>query len=483
MIESPLLPELKGYIGGDWTGADGGDTLAVHNPANGELLAEVASMGRAETDRAVAAAQAALNEPASLDTRRQWLRDIVQALQDNREELGRILTLEHGKPWKEAQGEVDYAAGFFRYCAEHVDELKPRVLEERPKDCTWTVHFRPAGVAALLTPWNFPIGMIAKKLSAALAADTPSVIKPSSKTPLTMIALFTLLEREVKLPRGKTNLVIGPAGTIGDALCEDPRVTVMSFTGSTGVGKDLIRKTADQVKRLTLELGGNAPFLVFEDADLDAAADNLMANKFRGGGQTCVCSNRILAHRSVSQAFADKVAERANRLKVGDGLEPDTDIGPLIDRNGYQKVRRHVRDAMDKGAERVTGQDPGELENDWGGYHPPTVLRGVTGEMLCAREETFGPLVPIMEFDSEEEAVTMANDTEFGLAAYLFTGSDEVAGRVIPRLHFGHVGHNTGTGPTPEAPFGGMLESGYGREGGLEGLFDFVEVQTVPRGA
>jgi len=482
MIESSLLPHMTGFIGGRWVGADSGDTLAVHNPANGEKLADVASMGREETLRAVAAAQEALQEPASIDTRRRWLNDIVQALQDNREEVGRILTMEHGKPWKEAQGEVDYAAGFFRYCAEHIDVLQPRVLEERPKDCTWTVHFRPAGVAGLLTPWNFPIGMIAKKLSAALAADTPSVIKPSSKTPLTMIALFALLEREVKLPAGKTNLVIGPAGAIGDTLCEDPRVTVMSFTGSTGVGKELIRKTADQVKRLTLELGGNAPYLVFEGADLDAAADNLIANKFRGGGQTCVCSNRIIVQRSIAGTFAEKVAERIAGMKVGDGLESDTDVGPLIDRNGYQKVRRHVQDALQKGAERVVGEDPGDLEHDWGAFHPLTVIRGVTGEMLCAKEETFGPLVPIMEFDAEDEAVHMANDTEFGLAAYLFTGDADQANRVIPRLHFGHVGHNTGTGPTPEAPFGGMLQSGYGREGGLEGLFDYVEPQTVPRG-
>ncbi|HYW04177.1 MAG TPA: NAD-dependent succinate-semialdehyde dehydrogenase [Gammaproteobacteria bacterium] len=483
MNESPLLSHLQGYIDGRWVGADNGGTLAVTNPATGETLAEVPSMGRDETGRAVEAAKAALDDAATLEERRAWLERIDEALVENKREIGRILTMEHGKPWKEAQGEVEYAAGFFRFCARHIDALRSRTLEERPRDCSWTVHNRPAGAVALITPWNFPIGMIAKKLAPAIAADCASVIKPSSKTPLTMLALFHLLDERVGMPRGKVNLVTGSAGPIGDALCEHPDISVVSFTGSTEVGRELIRKTADQVKKLTLELGGNAPFLVFDDADLDRAADNLIANKFRGGGQTCVCANRILVQKSVAGAFAGKVAERVNRMTVGNGLEEGVDLGPLIDRNGYQKVRRHVQDALDKGAQRVAGEDPGELDQDWGAFYPPTVLRGVTGEMACTREETFGPLVPMLEFEDEPEAVRLANDTEFGLAAYVFTTDQQRADWIIPRLHFGHVGHNTGTGPTPEAPFGGMKQSGYGREGGLEGLFEFVEVQTVPRGA
>lgn len=483
MIESPLLKHLDGYIDGKWHGADSGDTIAVHNPANGEKLAEVASMGEAETKRAIAAAQAALSNHTTLDQREKWLHDIASALRDNKEEIGRILTHEHGKPWKEAQGEVEYAAGFFQFCGDHVQELKPRKLKERPKDCDWTVHYRPAGVSALLTPWNFPIGMIAKKLSAAIAGGSPSVTKPSSKTPLTMITLFHLLDDVVKLPPGLANLVMGPADVIGDTVCTDERVQVISFTGSTGVGKQLIEKTAAQVKRLTLELGGNAPFIVFEDADLELAADNLIANKFRGGGQTCVCANRILVHADVADEFANKVKQRVEKMKVGDGMQDGIDMGPLIDRNGYEKVRRHIKDALDKGAVRVHGDDPGELENDWGGFHPPTIINGVTREMAVAREETFGPLVPLMQFKSVEDALNIANDTEFGLASYVFTRDEARADYVIAALHFGHVGYNTGTGPTPEAPFGGMLESGYGREGGLEGLFDFVEPQTVPRGA
>lgn len=482
MIESPLLPERKGYVGGRWTHADGAGTSPVTNPATGEVLAEVPDMGRDETVRAIEAADHALRAPASLEQRRKWLEQIDHALLASRDELGRILTMEHGKPWTEGKAEVEYAAGFFRFCARHIDELKPRRLEERPRDCTWTVYSRPAGVAGLITPWNFPIGMIAKKLSAALAADCTCVIKPSSKTPLTMIALFTLLDRELDLPPGKVNLVLGPAGRIGDVLCEHPRVGMLSFTGSTGVGADLIRKTAGQIKKLALELGGNAPFLVFEGSDLDRAADQLVANKFRGGGQTCVCANRILVQRPVAGDFAGRVAERVARMKVGNGLEEGVDLGPLIDRNGYEKVRRHVRDALEKGARRVIGDDPGPLDRDWGAFHPPTVISDVTPEMACCREETFGPLVPIMTFEDEAEAVRMANDTEFGLAAYLFTADRALAERVAEALRFGHVGFNTGTGPTPEAPFGGMKQSGYGREGGVEGLHEFVEPQTVAEG-
>ncbi|PWG62151.1 NAD-dependent succinate-semialdehyde dehydrogenase [Sediminicurvatus halobius] len=479
MIESPLLPSLSGYIDGAWCEADSGQRFAVSNPVDGAHLADVAAMGPAETRRAIAAAEQALTHPASIAQRREWLLAVDAALRAHREEIGRILCMEHGKPWKEAQGEVDYAAGFFRYAGEHVEELAPRTLAERPKDCTWTVHYRPAGVAGLITPWNFPIGMIAKKLSAALAADCASVIKPSSKTPLTMIALFHLLEREVGLPAGKVNLVTGSAGPITDTLFEAPSVRVISFTGSTEVGRELISKAAPGIKRLTLELGGNAPYIVFEDADLERAADQLIGNKFRGGGQTCVCANRIFVHERVAPAFADKVAERVQRMRVGDGLEPDTDLGPLIDENAVGKVRRHVEDALEKGAKQVVQGDVSGLA---GTFYPPTVLLDVPSDAACYREETFGPLVPIITFSSDDEVVEAANDTDFGLACYVFTADRERGQSVIARLHFGHAALNSGTGPTPEAPFGGMKQSGYGREGGLEGLFEFTEAQTVPEG-
>lgn len=481
MISSPLLPHLEGYIAGRWTTGTGKSEIIVHNPATGAELARIPAMGAADTKEAVTAAQQALQQSIDLETRRRWLKRIVEVLADNKQELGRILSLEHGKPWPEAQVEVEYSAGFFKYCAEDLDVLKPRVLEQRPRDMRWTVYYRPIGVVALITPWNFPLGMIAKKLAASLAAGSPAVIKPSSKTPLTMIALFTLLERELDLPSGMVNLVIGPAGEIGNTLCEHPDVQMVSFTGSTEIGRELMARCAPQVKKISLELGGNAPFIVFADADLDLAADQLMANKFRGAGQTCVCANRILVQREVLEEFGEKMSERVRRLKVGDGMDPETDIGPLIDRKGFNKVRRHVQDALAKGAQLVAGELPAPAQQDWGCFYPPSVLTQVQPDMVVQHEETFGPLLPLMPFDDDAEAVRMANDTEFGLAAYLFTADDERAQQVIAQLRFGHVGHNTGSGPTPEAPFGGMKQSGIGREGGVEGLFEFVEPQTVPK--
>ncbi len=477
MLDSPLLSRTTGYIDGAWQPGTG-EPFQVTNPANGDVLAEIAAMGAEETRQAIEAGRQALNRPAGLETRRAWLNGIAEALIEHRDEIGRILTHEHGKPWKEGVGEVDYAAGFFRYCAENIGLLKPYTLPEKPRGLGWTVYHRPAGVVGLMTPWNFPIGMIAKKLSAALAADCSCVVKPSRKTPLTMIALFDLLDRQLDLPPGKVNLVMGGACAITDALMEHPDVRAISFTGSTAVGRQLIRKSADGIKRLTLELGGNAPFIVFADADLDEAAAQLIANKFRGGGQTCVCSNRIFVERKVAPAFAEKLAEKAAALNVGNGMDVDTDIGPLIDRSGYEKVRAHLTDALEKGARLVSGGDPGDWSEARGFFHP-TVIRGVAPGMLVTREETFGPLVPIAEFDSEKEVVQRANDTEYGLAAYLFTEDFERAGRVVSRLEFAHVGWNTGSGPTPEAPFGGMKHSGFGREGGREGLVEFVETQTV----
>lgn len=480
MLASNLLPSTFGFINGRWCPADQGKTFDVINPANGDLLAQVALMGGAETRRAIEAAREALAASVTHDQRREWLRLITEALQAHREEVGRILSLEHGKPWKEAKAEVDYAAGFFRFCAEHIDLLESRVLSERAQGCEWTVHYRPAGVVGLIVPWNFPIGMIAKKLSAAIAAGCPSVIKPASKTPLTMVALFSLLEREVHLPPGWANLVPGSARQIADALLEHPDVAVVSFTGSTEVGRELIVKSAGQVKRLTLELGGNAPFIVFADADLDRAADDLMVNKFRGGGQTCVCANRVLVERPVADDFVNRMAERVKQLRIGEGMDPTTDIGPLIDGAGFEKVRGHVTDALAKGARLVVGQVPGPMEKEWGGFFPPTLLRGIDGSMACWREETFGPLVPVAEFESESDALRLANETEFGLAAYVCTSDAARAQRMIRGLNFQHVGWNTGTGPTPGAPFGGMKQSGYGREGGSEGLYEFAEVQTSP---
>ncbi|WP_323750568.1 NAD-dependent succinate-semialdehyde dehydrogenase [Marinobacter sp.] len=481
MIESPLLQNVKGYIGGRWVDNDGGNTFVVFNPATRERIAEVPSMPENDILAAVEAGKSALRlaTPWPIETRRKWLEDIRDALKENKAEIGRILCMEHGKPLAEAQGEAEYAAGFFDYCAKHIEALDAHTIPEKPKDCTWTVHYRPVGVVGLIVPWNFPIGMIAKKLSAALAAGCPSVIKPASETPLTMVALFTLMDK-LDLPDGMVNLVMGKASVIGKVLCEHQDVPMISFTGSTEVGRKLVLDTADQVKKLALELGGNAPYIIFDDADLDAAADNLIANKFRGGGQTCVCANRVFIHEDVAEVFAEKLSARIGRMTVGDGMKDGVDIGPLVNQAGFDKVKRHLEDALNKGAILVAGKVPGELGD--GLFFPPTAVMGVTRDMCCYREETFGPLVPMALFRTEEEVVEAGNDTEFGLASYVFTADAERAQRVAAGLRFGHVGWNTGTGPTPEAPFGGMKASGIGREGGLEGLFEFVEAQTVPRG-
>lgn len=483
MIESPLLERIEGFIGGHWTRGGSGETFPVLNPATGEVLARCPAMGTDETHDAVAAAKKALRlvPPYSIDERRQWLEAVRDALKAEKQEIGRILCLEHGKPLKEAIGEVDYAAGFFDYCSRYVDRLASHTIPEKPKDCEWTVHYQPIGVVGLITPWNFPIGMIAKKLSAALAAGCPSVIKPAEDTPLTMIAAFKAVERHAELPEGMINLVMGPPKPIGDVLCAHPDVPMLSFTGSTGVGQHLIRATAERVKKLSLELGGNAPFIVFDDADVDTAIEQLMGNKFRGGGQTCVCTNRLYVQAGIAEEFADKLAERVAALRVGDGMEETTDIGPLINQAGFDKVRRHVTDALEKGGKLRAGTHPSELPDSGSLFYPPTLVTGIIPDMACCHEETFGPFIPMTTFDTEDQALNLANDTDYGLASYLFTGDKERAQRMIAALRFGHVGWNTGTGPTPEAPFGGFKLSGIGREGGIEGLFEFVEPQTVPR--
>jgi len=472
-----LLDQALGYIGGRWTGGGSGSTFPVINPTTGECLAEVPNMGAAETEAAILAA-AAIMEPFSVETRRGWLTGIAGRLKEFRSELARLITLETGKALKDSLAEIDYSAAFFTHAARRLDVFAPRSLDGSIRDCRWMIHHRPTGVAGLITPWNFPIGMVVKKLSAALAAGCPSVFKPDEKTPLSAIAWWGLLEQE-GLPDGLINLVIGDPEPIAETLCEDPQVRYLSFTGSTDVGRILAAQCAPHVKKLTLELGGNAPFIVFPDADVEAAADAFMPNKFRAGGQTCVCTNRIYVHSDIAKPFTDAVVERVRALRVGDPLDPDTDIGTLINRDGFDKVARHVRDALDRGAFRVVGEDPERPTGDWGAIYPPTVLTHVTPQMQICWEETFGPVAAIAEFEEEDSVIALANSTPFGLAAYVFTGDDTLAERVVSRLRFGHVGVNTGTGPTPEAPFGGVKQSGIGREGGEEGLLEFCESQTV----
>lgn len=481
MIESPLLKSTLGFIDGRWCDAESRATIDVINPANGDLLAMVPRMELVETEQAVMAADRRFLTVSAPGERADWLRGIGDSIVDNRSELARIITSEHGKPLTEAVAEADYAAGFFHYYATAIGHLNHRVLSEQPRNHGWSVYSRPAGVVGLITPWNFPIAMLAKKFSAALAAGCCCVIKPSSKTPLATIAFFHLLEN-LGLPAGLANLVTGTPSKISQVLCRHSAVRVISFTGSTEVGRQLMLDASGQLKRLSLELGGNAPFIVFADANLESAAQHLVQNKFRASGQTCVCANRIYVQQDVAGKFTEILAARVSKLKVGNGLEDGVDVGPLIDRKGFEKVLDHVDDAVAKGATLALGKRPALNASDqYGAFFPPVILTGVTGDMKCVSDETFGPLVPIIEFESEEEVVAAANGTEYGLAAYVFSADDALVMRVAACLQFGHVGVNTGTGPTAEAPFGGFKQSGFGREGGLEGLHDFIEHQTIAR--
>jgi len=481
MIKSPLLDSFKGCIAGQWVDADDGKTIPVINPATGELLADVPNMAANETARAVEAADATLADLPGIETRQGWLKGLGDALLENKEELGRIITLEHGKPLAEGIGEIEYGATFFHFLADQLHHLADEPLPGEVRGCKWQVAHRPVGVAGLIVPWNFPMAMVTKKLAAALGAGCAVVMKPASMTPLSAIALCALAER-IGVTPGRVNLVMGQSGPIGNVLCSHPAVGIISFTGSTEVGRTLIAQTAPHIKKLALELGGNAPFIVFEDADLEAAATELMGNKFRSGGQTCVCTNRVFVHESVSDRFFEILAPKVKALKVGNGMDPGVQIGPLVNRAGFDKVAEHVADAVSKGAERVVGDEPARPEGDFAAFHPPTVLKGVTCDMLVCRDETFGPVIAVAEFKDDEQVVAMSNDTEYGLAAYLFTADAKRGESVAARLRFGHVGLNTGCGPAAHAPFGGMKQSGIGREGGIDGLLEFCEAQAIVAG-
>lgn len=478
MMDLELIKNPKVLIDGQWWDASDGQTTSVINPATGEQIAHVPKAGQHEANEAVLAAERALHKPLSFDDRVQLVARIARLLLENKDQLARIITLEQGKPLRESIAEVEYSAGFFTQAAEQVVHLQSNTLKQRPRGLKWTVHHRPAGVAALITPWNFPLAQLAKKVSAALACGCPIVAKPSEFTPLSAIALFGLIE-SIGVPRGLVNLVFGEAEMIGEVFCTHPMVRVLSFTGSTRVGRLLNERASSHLKRMTLELGGSAPFIVLNDSHLEMAVDGLMASKFRCAGQTCVCASRALVEEKISDRFVEMVVDRTKRLRVGNGLDPETDLGPLINSSGYDKVALHVSDAMIRGAKMVFGSGSVGPSKAFGNFFEPRVLTEVNESMLVSREETFGPVIAIRTVRDESDAIRLANDTLYGLAAYLFTSDQDRAARVTQQLHFGHVGVNTGTGPTPEAPFGGMKDSGFGREGGLEGLLEFCETQTL----
>ncbi|MDH1108402.1 NAD-dependent succinate-semialdehyde dehydrogenase [Pseudomonas otitidis] len=468
-----LLRE-QAYVNGQWIEADDDARFAVTNPANGELIAEVASLGRVETARAIDAAQAAL--PAwrarTAKERSTILRRWYELIMANQEDLARLLSWEQGKPLAESRGEIAYGASFIEWFAEEAKRVYGDVIPHDKPGRRLVVIKQAIGIVAAITPWNFPNAMITRKVGPALAAGCTVVLKPASETPLSALALAALGER-AGIPAGVLNIVPGTRSReIGAELTGNPLVQKLSFTGSTGIGKLLMAQCAETIKKVSLELGGNAPFIVFDDADLDAAVQGALGSKFRNTGQTCVCTNRLLVQRGVYDEFARRLVAAVSALKVAPADDDGAQQGPLINAKAVAKVEEHIADAVAKGARVLAGGKPHALG---GNFFEPTVLGEVTPEMLVARDETFGPLAPIFRFDTEEQAIAMANDTEFGLASYLYTRDLGRAWRVSEALEYGMVGVNEGLISTEVAPFGGIKQSGLGREGSRYGIDDYIE--------
>ncbi|ASR08462.1 NAD-dependent succinate-semialdehyde dehydrogenase [Rhizobium leguminosarum bv. viciae] len=476
-FSSPFLRDA-GYIDGVWTSADATRTFDVLNPATGELLASLPDMGAAETRAAIDAAHAAQPGWAARPAKersailRKWF-DLMVA---NADELAAILTAEMGKPFPEARGEILYAAAYIEWYAEEAKRIYGETIPAPSDDKRMIVIRQPVGVVGTITPWNFPAAMITRKIAPALAVGCTVVSKPAEQTPLTAIALAVLAE-QAGIPAGVFNVIVGVDGpAIGRELCGNEKVRKISFTGSTEVGRILMRQCADQIKKVSLELGGNAPFIVFDDADLDAAVEGAIASKYRNAGQTCVCANRLYVQSNVYDAFAAKLAAKVAEMSVGDGFKPGVVIGPLIDAQGLAKVEDHVSDALAKGAKVLTG---GKRIDGAGTFFTPTVLTGVARGMKVAREETFGPVAPLFRFDTVEDVINQANDTEFGLAAYFYAGDLKKVWRVAEALEYGMIGINTGLMSSETAPFGGIKQSGLGREGSRHGADDYLEMKYL----
>ena len=465
------------WIGGQWVGADDGAMLPVFDPASGEQLATAPRCGAVETRRAIAAAEAALPAWRALTAKRrgQILQTWNRLLLDHADDLAQLITAEGGKPLAEARGEVMYGASFVEWFAEEGKRTYGESIPSPASNTRLLVVKQPIGVCAAITPWNFPLAMITRKVAPALAAGCTVVVKPAEATPLTALALAVLAER-AGLPAGVFNVVTGDPAAIGGELTANPTVRKLSFTGSTAVGRLLMAQCAPTVKKLSLELGGNAPFIVFADADLDAAVDGAISAKYRNTGQTCVCANRFLIQSGIYENFAARLAERAQALTVGPGSAPGVAQGPLINAAGLAKVEAHVADAVAKGARVLCGGARHELG---GNFFQPTVLADVHPDMRIAREETFGPLAPLFRFDTEEQAIALANATEFGLAAYFYSRDVGRCWRLGEALEYGMVGINTGLISNEVAPFGGIKQSGIGREGSKYGIEDYLEVKYL----
>ena len=474
---SGLLPFQReaNFIAGEWVQADSGRTIAVTNPATGKTIGTVPDCGAAETRRAIEAAHKAFAEWSgrTAASRADLMRKLAAALDRNKEALARLLPTEQGKALAEARGEVGLAASYVLWFAEEARRVYGDTIPSPWADRRILVVKQPVGVVAAITPWNFPTLMLARKVGAALAAGCTVVAKPAHQTPYSALAWGVLAE-EAGIPAGVVNVVTGEPKPIGAELTANPLVRKITFTGSTAVGKQLTAAAAAGMKRVSMELGGNAPFIVFDDADLDAAVAGALQSKYRNSGQTCVCANRFLAQAGIYDAFVAKLAAAVKGLKVGNGLEEGVTQGPLIDERAVTKVEAHLADALAKGAKVLTG---GKRHALGGTFFEPTVVAGATAAMTVAREETFGPLAPVFRFDSEEEAIGMANDTEFGLAAYAYTRDLGRAMRVMEKLQYGQVGINAGLITTEVAPFGGVKDSGMGREGSKYGLDEYLDVK------
>lgn len=476
-LSDPALYRQQCYINGQWVNADSGRVIEVTNPADNAVIATIPQMGAAETRAAIGhahRAQAKWRDQLAKE-RATALRRWSELMLENSEDLALLMTLEQGKPLAEARGEIGYAASFLEWFSEEARRVYGETIPPHQHDKRLLVLKQPIGVCAAITPWNFPSAMITRKAAPALAAGCAVVVKPATQTPLSALALCELAER-AGLPPGVFNVVTGGAADIGGEMTSNPQVRHLSFTGSTEIGRLLMKQCADSVIKVALELGGNAPFIVFDDADLDAAVEGAMISKYRNGGQTCVCSNRIYVQRAVYDEFAAKLTRAVAAMRVGSGLEEGVSQGPLINPAAVEKVEEHIADALGKGAQVAAGGGRHELG---GNYFQPTVLTGVTAQMKVAREETFGPLAPLFCFDDEQSVIEMANDTEFGLASYFYSRDMARIWRVSEALDYGMVGVNTGLISTAEAPFGGVKQSGIGREGSRHGIDEYLEMKYL----
>lgn len=475
-LNDKILLETRAYVNGRWIA--GANAFAVSNPATGEKITDVTDLSVADVSEAIDAAYEAQAEWAAITgkERAAFLRKWFDLMVENADDLAVILTAEMGKPVAEAKGEILYGASFIEWFAEEAKRIYGDVIPGHQRDKRIVVLKQPVGVVGSITPWNFPNAMIARKVAPALAAGCTFVARPAELTPLSALAMAVLAER-AGIPAGVFNVIPSSnASAVGKELCENPRVSKITFTGSTRVGKILLQQCAEGIKKVSLELGGNAPFIVFDDADLDAAVEGAMIAKYRNGGQTCVCANRIYVQASVYDAFADKLKNAVTNLKVGDGFETGTTTGPLISEAALEKVQNHIKDAQEKGATILEGGARHDLGQT---FFEPTILTGMTSDMIVAREETFGPLAPLFKFETEEEVIALANDSEFGLAGYFYAKDINRVWRVAEKLETGMVGINTGLISTEVAPFGGIKQSGQGREGSKYGIEDYLEIKYL----